>query len=110
MIYVVNAFSLQMLDGDCTAEISERTPVEVELHLDANRQYVVSAIGHADTAYLVSQLINQNLKTDRININLTPADELIVAQVIGGRLPEGCTTLPEGIKIKFYSIRIKHYQ
>lgn len=33
-------------------------------------------------------------------------DTLYVGQVVGGRLPEGATTLPDGFEIKFIRVEI----
>jgi len=60
-----------------------------------------SAIGHADTAKIVSNILGVEVAMNRISVSLTSETELFIAQVVGGRLPEGCTTLPEGVSIKF---------
>ena len=38
---------------------------------------------------------------NRINVKLNPGDVFYVAQLQGGRLPEGCATLPEGFTFKY---------
>ena len=54
-----------------------------------------SAIGHADTAAVLGVPMN------RVNVQLNAGDSAFVAQLEGGRLPEGSTTLPEGFKFDF---------
>jgi hypothetical protein len=41
---------------------------------------------------------------NRMNISLDEDTEIYVAQLVGGRLPEGSTTLPEGFAFKFYRV------
>jgi hypothetical protein len=72
----------------------------------------MSAIGHVDTAKIVSTILNDvwsdGLKCDipvaRKSIKCGRYDTLIVAQYSGPRLPEGATTLPEGACINFYVV------
>ena len=66
----------------------------------------VSAVGHPDTAAAISDLLGKEVPANRISISLNKGDVLYVAQLIGGRLPEGCKTLPEGFQIKFYKVTI----
>lgn len=61
----------------------------------------MSAIGHADTAHLVSVELGVNIPANRINVNLQSDDRVLVAQYNGPRLPEGTTELPDGAKIQF---------
>lgn len=82
-----NAFSLQMVNERNLSRvrfeaIEAPNPNEIaEMH---------SAIGHTDTAAVLGVDMN------RINVQLSDDTELIVAQLSGGRLLEGSTTLPEG--------------
>ena len=93
-IYLLNAFSLQMLEGDATVKFTEVTRDEVfSTHL-------VSAIGHQDTAKVLG------VECNRINVTLQKGDVAYVAQLQGGRLPEGCTTLPEGFSFKFIKVEV----
>ena len=41
---------------------------------------------------------------EELLITLDKGDELFVAQLQGGRLPEGSTTLPEGFSFKFLKV------
>ena len=66
----------------------------------------ISAVGHPDTASVISNIIGKEVPVNRISISLEKGDVLYVAQLLGGRLPEGCKTLPEGFQIKFYKVTI----
>lgn len=106
-LYISNAFSIQMLDPDKATDLHIFPMTEGGV-----REFIrdgfsfTSAIGHADTAAVVSSIIGQELPAQRINLKLQKGDILIVAQLMGGRLPEGSTTLPEGFSIKFFNVQI----
>lgn len=100
MKYLSNAFSLQMVEIPSTVtftEISESTFFN-EIVPAVNAGQIKSAIGHQDTANILG------VPCDRCNVSLRDGDILYVAQVIGGRLPEGCTQLPDGITLKFIKV------
>jgi hypothetical protein len=61
---------------------------------------LVSAVGHADTAAVLG------VQCNRVNVALEKGDTCFVAQLVGGRLPEGSTTLPEGFAFKFLEVNI----
>ena len=91
-MYLCNAFSLQMLqDLNCSISIQEVKELPEGLK---------SAVGHADTAAVLGVPCN------RVNVKLTHGDTVYVAQLVGGRLPEGSTTLPEGFKFKFLRVDV----
>ena len=91
-----------MLQSDSAVFVRELQVQEV-LHL-SERLGLQSAIGHADTAAVVSALLGIELPSNRVNVQLGPKDRVVVAQLMGGRLPEGSTTLPENMQIKFFCI------
>lgn len=91
-MYILNAFSLQMLKVfPCSVKVEEVDTLPAGLD---------SAIGHADTAAVLGYPMN------RVNVSLNPGDVAYVAQLQGGRLPEGSTTLPEGFSFKFMKVTI----
>jgi hypothetical protein len=92
---LLNAFSLQMVDFPATIVAEEISPPNCD-----ELKNMVSAIGHADTATILG--VGMRL----INVQLKKGDVAIVAQLIGGRLPEGSTMLPEGFAFKFIKITI----
>ena len=98
--YLVNAFSIQMLQKGGLVRFDEIAPEDIPAD-------VVSAIGHNDTAVVLSEVLGFPVSMNRINISLDEETEIYVAQLVGGRLPEGATTLPEGFRFKFYRITVK---
>lgn len=68
---------------------------------------VVSAIGHADTAAVVSDVLGRQIEANRVGLNLEWAGTVYIAQYVGNRLPEGVTKLPEGAEIRFYRVEFE---
>lgn len=89
--YLLNAFSLQMVDVPCVAKFTS---------VDALPDGLVSAIGHQDTANVLGVPMN------RVNVHLAKGDTAYIAQLQGGRLPEGATTLPDGFTFKFIRVDV----
>jgi len=88
-MYLLNAFSLQMVDTPCEISISE---------VNALPDGLTSAIGHQDTANVLGVPMN------RVNVHLSKGDTAYIAQLVGGRLPEGTTTLPKGFSFKYLKV------
>ena len=102
-MYLCNAFSLQML-----AQFPANVQIN-EVSLEAVREIrdqLVSAVGHADTAAVLSSLIGIPVPTARVNVALKSGDEILIAQLQGGRLPEGATSLPEGASFRFLVVSV----
>ena len=98
---LLNAFSINMFNP------STSFPVFREIQVDEVKKISLeSAIGHADTARILSGILEREIPTNRISITLNSGDTAIVAQYIGPRLPEGATQLPEGAILKFYLVKI----
>ena len=93
MKYVSNAFSLQMVtEGKII--IREITKEQFNnLKKDA-----YSIMGHEDMAKL------HDVPFNRETITLKDGDVLLVAQITGGRLPEGATVVPDGVEIKYLEV------
>lgn len=96
---LVNAFSIQMLSEPATVRFEEIIPEEIPAD-------VISAVGHADTAAVLTNILGFEVPMNRVSVSLDEFTELFVAQLVGGRLPEGSTTLPEGFKFKFFRVTI----
>jgi hypothetical protein len=105
MLYIANAFSLQMIDI-CKETTVVVVPVDDPKATVAGQEFT-SAVGHADTANLFSGLLGVDVPSQRINVKLTAEDALLVGQYIGPRLPEGATTLPEGASIVWLLVTVK---
>jgi hypothetical protein len=92
-MWLCNAFSIQMLPefpATVRFEEVEKLPEGLE-----------SAIGHADTAAVL------DVEVRRVHVTLKAGETFFVAQLVGGRLPEGCKTLPEGFSFKFFRGEVK---
>lgn len=96
--YLSNAFSLQMIANAKEVNLNVK---EIEMPSTEELKEMTSAIGHSDLANILK------VECNRVNISLKGDDELYVAQLVGGRLPEGTTTLPEGFSLKWYKIVLK---
>jgi len=97
MIYVGNAFSLGMVPRELLPFVSmSACTTAPKLQVGA----FVSCVGHADTAAVLGVPMN------RINVTLQPGDVLYVAQLMGGRLPEGSKTLPEGFRFEWVRVSV----
>lgn len=96
--YLGNAFSLQMLPSD--GNVSVETVSAEDIPMD-----IVSCIGHADTAHVLTNILGMEVPVNRMSVTLHEGDVLYVAQIVGGRLPEGATTLPEGFSFKFMKVK-----
>ena len=95
-----NAFSIQML-ASFPANVSISQVNASDIPTD-----VVSCIGHADTANVLTDMLGFDVPCNRVNVTINADTELYVAQVTGGRLPEGATKLPEGFEIKFFKVEV----
>jgi len=101
-----NGYLINALPGACIpkegAELTIR-PIEAkEVPKD-----ITSAIGHADTAGLVSGLVGFEIPMNRTSVppfEIGRVDYLALYQ--GPRLPEGSTTLPEGATVNFYRLAV----
>ena len=99
MHILVNAFSLSMLPLEAMnfIRVKKINPNEVPADVE-------SAIGHVDTAKVVSSMLGFEVKPNRVSIKMSESDVLYVAQYTGPRLPEGATTLPEGASLEFFEV------
>lgn len=98
MKYIANAFSLQMIDTTSAVNLSVTSVTENEF--ESVKSLATSAVSHQDTANVLG------VKFNRMNLQLQAGDELYIAQLTGGRLPEGSTTLPEGFAFKYLKVTL----
>ena len=102
-MFILNAFSLNMIVGD--ADVSIR---EVSRTMAASlAAHCPSAVGHADTAAVFSNVLGVTVPCNRATVALKDGDLALVGQYSGPRLPEGATSLPEGAAIKWLVVRVK---
>lgn len=113
---IMNAFSIQMIldligetDGEnqVTVSFSPLSKEKAAAILDGE---VDSFIGHKETADIVSKMLGMEIPFQRRFAKLVPGEAAIIAQVKGGRLPEGATTLPEGVEIVFILVMVKEHK
>lgn len=106
-VFLGNAFSLQMIKAGSV--ITTRSLSDEAVRELINKFGFTSCIGHQDTANILSNLLGIPVPMNRVSIKLDSDDDiLIVAQVVGGRLPEGATTLPEGVRLEFIEVRLSN--
>lgn len=106
-VFIANAFSLQMLSCEQSHDLHTWQMTKRQVGAFFAETEVVSAIGHQDLAAVVSEELGINVPCNRINVRLEKGDTLIVAQLLGGRLPEGTTRLPEGFQIAFLGVEVR---
>ncbi len=112
MLYIVNAFSLNMLPDEVILfrpvmlHASKRFVIDAIRRAQENKyEGVECAIGHPDTARVVMNDLGLDLPCERKAITFRPgADKLIVAQYRGPRLPEGATELPDDATIEYWFV------
>lgn len=107
MIYISNAFSLQMLP-DGLQIIVKTVPVEAVISKLTTNPWR-SSVGHADTAAVISDQLGLLIWRDRKSISLMDGDVLYVAQLTGGRLPEGASELPDGFHLEWREVTVYAY-
>jgi hypothetical protein len=64
----------------------------------------ICAIGHPDTARIVSSILGVNIQPRRLTVELARDDSLLVAQYRGPRLEAGATELPKGATLEFWQV------
>jgi hypothetical protein len=106
MVYLTNAFSLGMVNGDCTLKVSEISVDQVKKLLTSSS--FISAVGHQSTADYIRAVTNVNVTCNRVAISLAAGDKLLVLQLLS-RLPEGVVlTQDEVAKVpsKWYLVTV----
>jgi hypothetical protein len=102
--YIGNAFSLSMLSADGTLKCTRATAEQVGRWL--SQVPFASYMGHTDVARLVSQELGVDVPVNRTSIKLQAGDNVVVAQYMGARLPEGAKELPEGARIEYFLVAL----
>jgi hypothetical protein len=99
---ITNAFSINMLNDAADLRFSRITAQSAAelLHLENWR----SAVGHADTARVMSAVLGVQIPANRVTVNYDGTEKMLVGQYKGPRLPEGATKLPEGAHIEWWLV------
>lgn len=125
-LYICNALALGMLDRavqarsitDRATKGMPRVPRPIALDdaraMIARATEIVGAVGHADTARLIAGALELSVERvhGRITVRLRGgpdeeydrAEMALIGAYVGPRLPEGCTTLPEGAEIDWWVV------
>lgn len=104
MVKFANAFSLSMLGDVTTTRLIVRKLSKEEVKLILGQGFE-SYVGHQDTANVLSNELGLDVPCNRGMLLLGKDDVAIVAQYMGGRLPEGATQLPEGTTFNYYLVK-----
>ena len=103
-IALVNAFSVNMLNGDNQAvDFAPISGMEAREMLENG---FLSFIGHESTATLLSHRLGIDVDYNRQSYRFMPRDQVILAQYNGPRLHEFAIELPEGASLNFWLIQI----
>lgn len=100
-LYVGNSIADAMFAerGDCQIQ---RLPLKLHEAVEILQEHdYTSCVGHANTADLYSETLGLPIEANRISVSLDFGDAILVGAYNGPRLPEGCTTLPEGATINW---------
>jgi hypothetical protein len=97
MKYINNAFSPSMVD---LAKFSVSFEEITREQFEEEKKGAISVVGHQNTAEAL------NVKFNRTTLKLKNGDVLIIAQLLGGRLPEGTTPITEMMEFKFLKVVI----
>ena len=98
-----NAFSINMLAGDCDLKF---TKVTADAAAKLAVGGVTSHVGHADIANVMSGILGVPVPTVRDTFTMGEED-VLVGQYRGPRLEEGTTSLPEGAVIEWWLVSTK---
>ena len=105
MLYVLNAFSPNMLSTSPAVVRFDRITIqEARGEVDSHGS-VVCAIGHQGTAALASRLLGRELDCRRTEIRLGPGDTALIF-VLAFRIPEGRVYSEEEVRQLYQQVRI----
>lgn len=83
---LTNAFSASMLSKDEATVVFKTVSLEEAKKLVSNG--FVSAVGHASTAQIASQLLGVDVPVNRVQVQLSSGDKALIFQLLT-RLEEG---------------------
>jgi hypothetical protein len=118
---VCNAFSLQMMTKPTMLFRIEEVDFDLFLDMCVGTGGVDSYLGHQDLVNVLNKMVARLKNKDLVcsdekrehyfeyhrgNLKIDPIEDIVIGviQVVGGRLPEGTTELPEGTELKFYLV------
>lgn len=98
---LLNAFSLQMLPLTEATSVNFKPCNNKVFETLKSDNALESFIGHQDLANILGVPMNRGFAT------LGKGEKALIAQVVGGRLPEGTTEIPEGMEIRFVIVEVQ---
>lgn len=101
---LLNAFSLSMVTTPCKVAVET---ISTEQAAKLVQGGFNSAVGHADTAAIISSVLGVDVGVNRVSVALKTGESAVVAQYKGPRLAEGTTTLPEGSEMAFMLVTVE---
>lgn len=106
---ITNAISLNMFAiGSLPTQISAREISKKVAQAMAKDTPFTSAVGHADTARIISDELGVEVPMNRTTLTLE-SGRLLVGQYVGPRLPEGVSQLPDGATIKWVLVEVSAF-
>lgn len=115
MIYIGNAFSMNMLSKWRVKDAATETDIKVQPIADPvewlsaheiAHGVAQSVVWHEETVDLFSRILQRKVVFNRTTLELTSDDFLLVGQYTGPRLEEGATELPQGAEINWIVISV----
>ena len=101
-LVIANAFSINMLSEFPVNVRFTKVSLNLVKQLAQDCE-ILSVVGHKDTSAVFSTVLEKEVPHNRVNYTWDDDSILLVGQV-KGRLPEGTTTLPEGVTIEWYDV------
>ena len=113
-MFITTAFSINMLplDGRHTTMnfYGPLTADEFKAYMQKAGVELESAIGHANTAAVISGQLGITLPINRVDVQMglmgNQESSIAVAQYTGPRLSEGAIELPEGAQITYWVVTV----
>ncbi len=108
MLNVANAFSLNMISGNCNLSVVEMNRDQARVLFGSGLRCVefLSFVGHAATAEILSNELGVQIDARRASLSLAHRDQVLVCQYAGPRLPEGTTVLPDGASFRYFLVTV----
>lgn len=97
---LLNAFPLQIVPSFAVVVVRPATLDEAREALRRG-----SAIGHIDTAAVLSDILREHVPIARVTVPVSDTGDVVVAQYVGPRMQEGTKVLPEGARFEFRRVR-----
>jgi hypothetical protein len=101
--YLLNAFSLNMVSGDAMLKVTDVSPADVP-------ETAISAIGHSETAQVVSEMLGRKVEANRVPVALETGDAAYVVTLFTKdgrpfRPPEGVVMTADELRELKLAIR-----